>query len=108
VFGDILIAKRRFVENKNLCKLVYVEMNAHLVPNSLLPEIDNEVASFVSHIELEACGDIMSFAEHVDSEAEVSMELCRQLAGANQPIVPSSSSDEDMGEDNVEGSRGDI
>jgi hypothetical protein len=67
-------------------------------------------ASFVNHMELEAGDDIMSFAGHVDSEAEVSMELCRhvQLAGANQPIVPSSSSDEVTGEDNVEGSWGDI
>jgi hypothetical protein len=83
VFGDNLTAKRRSVENKNLCKLVYVTMNAHFVPNSLLPEIDNEVASFVNHMELEAGDDIMSFAAHVDSEAEVSMESCRQLAGAH-------------------------
>jgi hypothetical protein len=35
VFGDNLTTKRRSVESKNLCKLVYVKMNAHLVPNSL-------------------------------------------------------------------------
>jgi hypothetical protein len=83
VFGDNLTAKRRSVENKNMCKLVHVTMNAHFVPNSLLPEIDDEVASFVKHMELEAGDDIMSFAAHVDSEAEVSMESCRQLAGAH-------------------------
>jgi hypothetical protein len=53
-------------------------------------------------MELEAGDNIMSFAEHVDSETEVSMELCRQLAGANQPIVTNSSSDEIMGEDDEE------
>jgi hypothetical protein len=69
------------------------------VPNTLLPEIDREEASFVGHMELEAGDDIMSFAEHADRAAEVEMELRRQVAGANQPIVPNSSSDEDMGED---------
>jgi hypothetical protein len=63
----------------------------------------------VNHLELETGDDIMSFAEHVDSEAEVSMELCRQIAGANQPIVPSSRSDEVMDEDDEEeGSWGDV
>jgi hypothetical protein len=66
-----------------------------LVPNSLLPEIDNEVASSVNHMDLEAGGDIMSVAEHVDSAAEVEMDLRRQLAGVHQPIVPTS--DEDLG-----------
>jgi hypothetical protein len=39
-------------------------------------------------MEFEAGDNIMSFAEHVDSAAKVSMELCRQLAGANQPSFP--------------------
>jgi hypothetical protein len=77
-------------------------MNAHLVPNTLLPEIDREEAGFVRLMDLEAGDDIMSFAEYVDSAAEVEVEFCGQAAGANQPIVPSSSSYEGMGEDDEE------
>jgi hypothetical protein len=102
VFGDNLTAKRRSGENKNLCKLVYMKMNAHLVPNSLLPAVDSEVAMFVNHIESETGGDIMSLAKHVDDAAEMEIELCRQLACVDQAIVNRSSSDEHMCEDDEE------
>jgi hypothetical protein len=48
-------------------------MNAHLGSTTFLPEIDREEADFVRHMDLEAGDDTMSFAEHVDSAAEVEM-----------------------------------
>lgn len=94
--GKTLTAKRRSVENKNLCKLVYVKMNAQLVPNSLLPDIDSNIDSSVIHGGAETAGDMISFAQHVDTADEIELELCRQLAGPGQPIACSISSDEQM------------
>ena len=93
-FGDNLTGKRRSVENKSLCKLVYVKMNAHLVPNSYLPQVESKVASFVEHAEFEYDGDIISFAEHVDAERDMEMETARLLAGPGQQIAVNAVPDE--------------
>lgn len=83
-FGDTLTAKRRSVGNANLCKLVYVKMNAHLVHNSLLPELSPTVSSFVEHDE--TLMDMVEFAEQADAEQEIEFELASLLAGPGQPV----------------------
>jgi hypothetical protein len=82
-------AKRRSFENDSLCKLVYVKMNMHMLPCSLLPIVGNKSSDHVQHEEPESCDDMLSFGEHFDTAHEIEMELAQQLAGVGEKISDS-------------------
>jgi hypothetical protein len=67
--------------NDSLCKLVYVKMNMHLLPCSLLPIVGNTSSDHVQHEKPESWEDMLSFGEHFDTAHEIEMELAQQLAG---------------------------
>lgn len=86
-FGDNLTKKRRSVENETLCKMVFVKMNAHMVPHDMLPQCSEEMSTYVMHEELETLGDVMSFAEEHDTAQEIECALATALAGSsNNPV----------------------
>jgi hypothetical protein len=95
-FGDNLTKKRRSVLNENLCQVVYVKMNAHLVPNSMLNDLSPKLVDFVQHQHTGVLDDIVSFAEEADVEKDVELALARQLAGPGQPINEDPSIDQEL------------
>lgn len=81
-FGNSLTAQRRSVDNGKLCKLIYVKMNAYMVPNDMLPDQHPKLTKYVRHMSDEQEGDLLSFTEDADLQNVIDTETAMQLAGA--------------------------
>jgi hypothetical protein len=72
-----------------LCKLVYVKMNVHTLPCSLLPIVGNKISDHVQHEKPESWEDMLPFGEHFDTAHEKEMKLAQQLAGVGEKVSDS-------------------
>jgi hypothetical protein len=89
-----------------VCKLVYVKMNMHMLPCSLLPIVGNTSSDHVQHEKPESWEDMLSFGGHFDTAHEKEMELAQQLNGVGVRVSDSIGREEtEIVDEDIDGDR---